>query len=163
MYRRSILAVLVAAFVVAANAQAQQPGATEKGSTAMVEVSAKSLTWQPADIPGFVPGMEMAVVSGDPSKEEPYTMRLRFPDGYAFPGHFHPKDENLTVLSGTFRLAMGSRTDESQLKTYAPGDYLFMPANTPHFGKVEGATVIQLHGVGPFTLTVTEEIPGARK
>ena len=163
MYHRSILAVLIAAFVVPASALAQQPIAAEKGSTAMMEMPAKALQWTAAAIPGFVPGMEMAVVSGDPSKAEPYTVRLRFPDGYAFPGHFHPQDENVTVLSGTFKVAMGGKTDVSKLKTYAPGDYIFMPANNPHFGRVEGETIIQLHGTGPFSITVTEEIPGAIK
>ena len=163
MHRRAILAVLIAAFVVPASAQAQQPAATEKASTAMKEVPAKSLQWTPAAIPGFVPGMEMAVVSGDPSKAEPYTMRLRFPDGYAFPAHFHPNDENVTVLSGKFQLGMGGKTDKSALKTYVPGDYLYMPANNPHFGGAVGETVIQLHGVGPFSVTVSEEIPGAAR
>jgi quercetin dioxygenase-like cupin family protein len=163
MFRRSVLAVLAVAFVVPASAKAQQPAAAEKGSKAMAEVSARSLDWQPANIPGFVPGMQLAVVSGDPGKDGPYTMRLRFPSGYAFPSHWHPKDENLTVLSGKFLLGMGAKTDVAALKTYGPGDYLFMPATMPHFGRVEGETIIQLHGVGPFDITVVEAIAGAIK
>jgi quercetin dioxygenase-like cupin family protein len=162
MFRRSALTVLMAAFVVPAVCEAQQPTAAEKGS-GMAEVTAKSLKWTAANIPGFIPGMEMAVVSGDPSKDEPYTMRLRFPDGYAFPAHYHPKAENLTVLTGTFQLAMGDKTNAAALKTYTPGDYLFLPATMAHFGRVQGETVVQLHGVGPFDLKVVEQIPGAAK
>jgi quercetin dioxygenase-like cupin family protein len=161
MLRRTAVAVLLAAFVVPATVQAQQTP-SEKAS-GMAEVTAKSLKWTLAEIPGFVPGMEMAVVSGDPGKEGPYTMRLRFPPGYVFPAHSHPNHENLTVLSGTFKLGMGGKTDKAALKTYGPGDYLFMPANMPHFGGAEGVTVIQLHGVGPFDIKVVEQIAGAAK
>jgi quercetin dioxygenase-like cupin family protein len=151
--------VLVAVLAVPASLQAQQP-VSEKGS-GMTDVAAKSLQWAPANIPGLVPGMEMAVVSGNPETEGPYTMRLRFPSGYAFPAHWHPKDENVTVLSGTFLLGMGEKTDATMLKKYGPGDYLLLPGKMPHFGRVEGETVIQLHGVGPFDLKVVEKIAGA--
>ena len=161
MLRRSALLAVVAALAVPAGTAAQQV-VTQKAS-GMAEVTAKSLQWVPANIPGLVPGMEMAVVSGDPGKEGPYTMRLRFPAGYAFPAHWHPQDENLTVLSGTFLLGMGDKTNAAALKTYGPGDYLLLPGTMPHFGRVEGVTVIQLHGVGPFDLKVVEQIPGAAK
>jgi quercetin dioxygenase-like cupin family protein len=65
-------------------------------------------------------------------------------------------DENLTVLSGTLLLAMGERADEAKLKTYGPGDYLHMPATRPHFGGARGATVIQLHGQGPFKIELVQ-------
>jgi uncharacterized RmlC-like cupin family protein len=64
--------------------------------------------------------------------------------------------ENLTVLSGTFQLAMGERVDNAQLKSYGAGDYLFIPAKHPHFGGVRGATIIQLHGEGPFTINLVD-------
>ncbi len=51
---------------------------------------------------------------------------------------------------------MGSEYDGSKLKSYAPGDYLFIAAENPHFGRVEGRTVVQLHGTGPFDITVVE-------
>jgi len=160
MVRRSALAAL-AALVLPAIAVAQQP--TSSKASPMAEVTASSLKWTPAAIPGFVPGMEMTIVSGDPSKEGAYTMRLRFPDGYAFPAHWHPNDENLTVLSGTFLLGMGDKTNTAALKTYGPGDYLFMPKTIPHFGGAKGVTVIQLHGTGPFDIKVVEQIAGAAK
>jgi quercetin dioxygenase-like cupin family protein len=161
MVRRSALLALTAAFVIPATTAAQQHA--EKSSV-IVEVPAKSVKWAPANIPGLVPGMEMAVISGNPEVEgRPYTMRLRLPAGYAFPAHWHPNDENVTVLSGTFFVAMGAKTDPAALKKYLPGDYLLMPASMPHFGRVEGETVLQLHGIGPFDLKVIEEIPGARK
>ena len=73
------------------------------------------------------------------------------------PPHWHPMAENVTVLSGTFLLAMGERVDESQLKSYGVGDFLYIPATHPHFGGVKGETVIQLHGEGPFTINLVEK------
>lgn len=124
---------------------------------AMHSVSAAELAWSPIEVPGFASGMQIAVTHGDPAvADEPYTLRLLFPDGYAFPPHWHPRAENVTVLEGTFRLAMGRSFDESKLKTYEVGDYLYIWAEQPHFGKVKGRTVVQLHGIGPFAINVVE-------
>jgi quercetin dioxygenase-like cupin family protein len=139
-------------------APAAAPAAASGG---MTEMRGASLQWAPLDLPGFVPGMKVAVLSGDPFKEGPYTIRLSFPAGYAFPAHWHPNVENLTVISGTFLLGMGDKTDASKLQKYTPGDFLYIPPQHPHFGSVEGDTVVQLHGPGPFGITVLEKIAGA--
>ena len=56
----------------------------------------------------FPAGAQFAVVEGDPSKaREMFTIRLRFPNGYVLPPHFHPADEYVTVLQGTFLAGMG--------------------------------------------------------
>lgn len=123
---------------------------------AMRPVEASTLTWTDPAIPGFEPGMLLAVVHGDPSAKGPYTIRLKFPAGYTFPPHWHPMAENVTVLSGRFLLGMGDTRDASKLREYGPGDYLFIPAKHPHFGGVQGATVIQLHGTGPFELKLSQ-------
>ncbi len=119
-------------------------------------VSAPDLTWSDVEVPGFAPGMKIAVVHGDPSVAEPYTLRLSFPAGYNFPPHWHPADESVTVLSGTFKLAVGEQRDDSRLRSYRAGDFVFVPARIPHFGGVDGPTVIQLHGTGPFTIEVVQ-------
>jgi quercetin dioxygenase-like cupin family protein len=120
----------------------------------MTAVIGKTVVWSPIDVPGFPAGLRIATVVGDPSAAGPYTIRLSFPDGYQFPAHWHPNDENLTVLSGSFQLGMGDKPDPSKLTTYEAGDYLFMPATKPHFGGVKGATVVQLHGQGPFVINL---------
>jgi quercetin dioxygenase-like cupin family protein len=113
-------------------------------------LASSALKWGPLEVPGFKPGIEIAVIHGDPSKETDYTVRLRFPDAYAFPAHWHPNGEHVTVLRGSFLLGMGEKEDKAQLKTYAPGDFLYIPAKMAHFGEVKGVTEIQLHGMGPF-------------
>ena len=161
MARRCTLLVLVSVFLFANLVIAGEQAATAP-APAMSEMRAGALQWAPLDIPGFVPGMKVAVLSGDPFKEGPYTIRLLFPAGYAFPAHWHPNVENLTVVSGTFQLGMGEKTDAAKLQNYAPGDYLFIPPQMPHFGGAAGGeAVIQLHGPGPFGVTVVEAIKGA--
>ena len=113
-----------------------------------------SLKWDDLKATGFDPGAKIAVVHGDPSGTGDYTLRLTFPDGYRFPVHWHPKAEHLTILSGSFLLGMGGKVDDKALKTYGPGDFLYLPARNAHFGGAKGVTVIQLHGIGPFTINL---------
>lgn len=124
---------------------------------AMRAVAASSIAWAEAGVPGFAPGMKLAVIDGDPSGTGAYTVRLSFPDGYRFPPHFHPGAENVTVLSGVLQLGMGEQTDEAKLKSYGPGDYLYIPSPMPHFGGAKGNTVVQLHGQGPFAINLVNK------
>jgi quercetin dioxygenase-like cupin family protein len=120
---------------------------------ANVQMLANSaLTWTDFAPPGFDPGMKLAVLSGDPGAKGPYVVRLQFPAGYRFPVHWHPGVENLTVVSGTFQLGMGNIADWNALKSYGPGDFLYIPPKHAHFGgsAAQGPSVIQLHGEGPF-------------
>lgn len=80
-------------------------------------------------------------------------MRLRLPDGYKIPPHFHPKVEHVTVLSGTFYIGMGESFDQKATKAMTAGAFGFWPANMKHFVWIKGETVVQLHGVGPWGIT----------
>jgi uncharacterized protein (TIGR02246 family) len=119
-------------------------------------VSNGTLAWSDFTPPGFDPGMKIAVLSGDPGKAGEYVLRLMLPAGYRFPVHWHPGVENLTVVSGTFLLGMGNSADWNAVKTYGPGDFLYIPPRHAHFGgsAAGGASVIQLHGQGPFQVVV---------
>lgn len=129
----------------------------------MKAVSGTKLEWVDPGVPGFDPGMMLAPVLGDPSvADQPYVLRLKFPDGYRFPAHFHPKAEHLTVLSGSLLLTMG-RQESENLTTYAPGDYLYIPPEMPHFGGAKGETVIQLHGMGPFEIKLVKPVSGGTR
>jgi hypothetical protein len=43
----------------------------------------------PANMPK---GAEVAVLAGDPSKEGPFTLRIKTPANYDIPAHNHPTD-----------------------------------------------------------------------
>lgn len=109
------------------------------------------IKWQqgPAALP---PGAKAALLEGDPAKDGPFTMRLLFPDGYKIPPHTHPKVEHVTVISGTFNLGMGEKFDQSAGQAMPAGTFGFWPAGMKHFAWTKGETVIQLHGVGPWTI-----------
>jgi anti-sigma factor ChrR (cupin superfamily) len=76
-----------------------------------ITVSADQLEWGPAP-PAFPKGAQISVLSGDPTKEGLYVIRLKVPAGYKVPPHTHPNDENITVISGTFNIGMGGTFDE---------------------------------------------------
>jgi uncharacterized protein (TIGR02246 family) len=131
--------------------------ATVGDPTEMEIVGAADLKWVPLELPGFMPGLQMVVIHGDPSSTGHYTLRLRFPDGYNFPSHWHPKGEHITVVRGTFKLGMGVREGAEPLKFYKTGDFLYIPAKMPHFGGATGITEIQLHGEGPFAVELSAQ------
>jgi quercetin dioxygenase-like cupin family protein len=114
----------------------------------------KVLVWSDLNVAGFPPGVTMAVVHGDPAANRDYIIRLRLPAGYRFPVHWHPNSEHMTVLSGTFLLAMSNTSDESKLKSYGPGDFIYTPPRMSHFGGAKTPTEIQLNGNGPFAINL---------
>jgi quercetin dioxygenase-like cupin family protein len=133
-------------------AQELEKRSTDTGQP--VALKAAAITYGDITIPGFPPGLKSAVLHGDPTQSGPYTLRLRFPDGYVFPPHWHPMDEHVTVVSGTFYLGIGEKANQEAAQAYEPGDYLVAPARMAHFGRVKGETVVQLHGMGPFVINV---------
>ena len=114
-----------------------------------VMLAAKGLTW--GDAPPVLPaGAKMAVVSGDPSKAELYAIRVQLPAGYKIAPHWHPTDEHVTVLSGTFGLGMGETF--GQVKDLPTGSYALLPADMRHYAMAVTATTVQVDGMGPFAI-----------
>jgi quercetin dioxygenase-like cupin family protein len=144
---RTTLAVGAVSLSLVAAATAQMAA-----KPAHVIVGAAELKWGPAP-PVFEKEAQMAVVSGDPSKPGPFVVRLKAPAGFKVMPHFHPTDENITVISGTFALGMGDKFDAAALKELAPGGFALMPAEMHHFAMAKTAVVVQVHGTGPFALT----------
>jgi quercetin dioxygenase-like cupin family protein len=103
----------------------------------------------------FPPGAEMAVLQGDPSVAGAlFTVRLRMPNGYIIPPHFHPTDENVTVIKGTFKVGLGDHfSKDAFLPPLYRGDFITAPANANHFAQAKGRTEVQVHAIGPFQMT----------
>jgi ketosteroid isomerase-like protein len=115
-------------------------------------VASSSLKWVDAP-PGMPPGAKMAVVAGDPSQPGPFVLRAQVPGGYKVPPHWHPGDENLTILSGTVALGMGDTWDEAKMQPVAAGGYAALPASMRHSFLARTAATFQVHGNGPFAIT----------
>jgi quercetin dioxygenase-like cupin family protein len=114
--------------------------------------SAKEVKWGPPP-PALPPGVKFAVISGDPAASGPVTVRLEMPAGYVIPPHFHPTDENVTVLKGAFSLGMGDLVDKAHAVTLTPGGYAVATANMHHYAYTTTGAIVQVHLQGPFVIT----------
>jgi len=112
-------------------------------------INADDVKWGPVP-PNIAAGAQLAVISGDPSKEGPFVMRLKMPAGYKVPAHYHPQYENVTVLTGEFHVGMGDKLDTDKGMLLRPGGYVEAPAKMHHYAWVTSDTVVQIAGPGPF-------------
>ena len=87
---------------------------------------------------------------GDPFKKQVFALRLKMPDGYKIGTHWHTQDEQLTILSGTFMLAMGDSGAEAH--ALEAGAYHFLPGKMRHSASAKGEVVLEMHGMGPFDI-----------
>jgi quercetin dioxygenase-like cupin family protein len=112
-------------------------------------INADDVKWGPVP-PNIAAGAQLAVISGDPSKEGPFVMRLKMPAGYKVPAHYHPQYENVTVLTGEFHVGMGDKLDTDKGMLLRPGGYVEAPAKMHHYAWVTSDTIVQIAGPGPF-------------
>jgi quercetin dioxygenase-like cupin family protein len=128
-----------------------------------VAVRPDALKWGPA--PATLPrGAEMAVLVGDPRKAgAPFVVRVKMPAGYKVPPHWHPVDEDVTVLEGTLLLGKGGKFDAARLEALPAGSFSHMPRTMRHFAVARGRTVLQVNGVGPFTINYVNSADDPRK
>ena len=135
------------------------------------EMAAKPVLLAPADMqwmaapePTGLPSVvQMTVLSGDPSKAGMFSVRLKIPDGGKVAAHWHPTDEHITVLQGTFAAGMGDKLDESALHDFPTGSYVVMPKSMRHFAIAKGETIVQVHAMGPFVLNYVDPADDPRK
>ena len=143
---QKILAVVLTAAAIAAPGLAQEP----KTSTHIV-LTPNEVKWGPAP-PSVPKGVQLAVVSGNPGASGPFVIRLKIPAGQKIAPHWHPTDENVTVISGTVAFGMGEKFNQAALKSLSAGGYALMPAEMRHFAMAKTAVILQVHGTGPFVL-----------
>jgi len=144
----SNIKVLLVLAVIASAALAVPALAQESG---LVFINSKDVKW--GEAPPFLPkSAKIAVLNGDPGKPAPYTLRLMLPAGYKIPPHWHTLDENLTIISGNFRLGLADTVDASKEHALAAGGYHFLPGKAHHYAIAKSATVVQVSGMGPFDI-----------
>jgi anti-sigma factor ChrR (cupin superfamily) len=140
IYACALLACAAAMSVGALGQEKADAGAAHK------IVRSGDLKWAP-----IIKGCELAPVSGDPAADgASFVLRIRCVDGAKIPAHWHPTDENVTVLKGTFLVGMGEKFDETKLITMNVGNFVSMPKEVRHFAASRGETIVQVHGAGPF-------------
>jgi hypothetical protein len=162
--RKSMRLGIVAAAALAIGAGAQ--AGSEKGSHGLdkdhVVVRPDDVKWGPAP-PALPAGAMAAVLTGDPSKAVPYVIRAKLPDGYKVPPHWHPSDENVTVIKGTLLVGKGDKFNPDASEALPAGSFVRMPKEMRHFAWAKGETIIQVHGVGPFEINYLNPADDPRK
>jgi quercetin dioxygenase-like cupin family protein len=138
---------------------ANTSGQTEETHTI---VTPSDVQWGAAP-PALPPGAEAALLFGDPSKEGPFALRLKFPQGYSVPPHSHPVKEVVTVISGTFGLGMGETADQSKMQSLPAGSFVAMDPGMAHYVSIDGETVIQINTTGPWGVTYVNPEDDPRK
>ncbi len=119
------------------------------------------IQWKASD--SLPPGAMVAVLEGDPSKDGFFTMRIKMPDGYRVPPHWHSMQERVTVISGVLNLGHGGTFDPTATKALGAGTYSSMPGGMQHFAYMTGETVLQLSTMGPWTVTYVHPEDDPRK
>lgn len=100
--------------------------------------------------PFIAPGAQLAVLEGDPTAGTgDFTIRLKMPDGYKIAPHWHPKRENVTVVSGSFKVGMGDKWDETKMMTFPAGSFAYLDPDMHHYAMASGEVVVQVHGMSP--------------
>src|SRR5262249_23106302 len=128
-----LAALFLAVLFLAARVGAQH--ADDKKREVMVTPT--DVKWQDGP-PSLPKGAKIAMLEGDPSKEGPFVMRAKMPDGYRIAPHTHPRDERVTVLSGTLYLGMGGKFEEKEGMPLPAGSYARMPTGMKHFAWAKG-------------------------
>ena len=116
--------------------------------------------------PAFVaPGAQLAVLEGNPGASSgDFTVRLKMPDGYKIAPHWHPHRENVTVISGTFKVGMGDKFDESKMGAFPAGSFAYLDPDMHHYAMASGPVIVQVHGEAPlqFNYVNPEEDPSKK-
>ena len=113
------------------------------------------LTWGPPP-PGLPAGARVAVVSGDPGKAGPFTVRVDMPPDYTVRPHHHPTSEQLRVLEGTLHLGHGAKWNDQAMKAVAPNTPVTIGAKKPHFVHAASRVVLEIQSTGPFAISYVE-------
>ncbi|PYJ47665.1 MAG: hypothetical protein DME85_04290 [Verrucomicrobia bacterium] len=141
-----IISVAAALVFAAGEAQSTATSATEHRVT-----KPSDLKWGEAP-PGLPASAKVAALNGDPTQAGPFTVRLKAPADYKVMPHTHPTDERLTVISGSFRIGMGERFDETKMQEMGPGSYIVLPSGMAHFAKSAKESIVQIDSEGPFQI-----------
>jgi hypothetical protein len=91
------------------------------------------------------------ILSGDPDKAgAPFVIRIYNLENQVVGPHWHPEDEHLTIVKGTWSIGDGETFDRTALREMSAGDYVLVPKTMRHFGWAKTEVIVQIHGIGPF-------------
>jgi hypothetical protein len=147
MKRKLLIALVIVGTLCVAGQRvtiAAHSGAHDKNA-----FTPEAIPWGPP--PPFVaPGAQLAVIEGNPAASTgDYTVRLKMPDGYRIAPHWHPQRENVTVISGTFKVGMGDTFDKDGMGSFPAGSFAYLDPAMHHYAMASGEVIVQVHGSAP--------------
>jgi gentisate 1,2-dioxygenase len=93
-----------------------------------------------------------------------YVLRNRFMPGQGSRPHYHNQDRYVTVIKGTWWVALGPDGDTynpDKMTPMKPGSFVFHPAFGHHYdGAKDEEVIVQITGMGPVTTTNLESGAG---
>jgi quercetin dioxygenase-like cupin family protein len=133
-----------------------QTGAVSAQERSLKISEPTALAWKPA--PDMAPGAEYVDLHGGLAMTARGTdglsiTRFKFPDKYRIAPHSHPADEDMTVISGTFKVGVGDKVDNAKMQELKAGTHVVIPAGTVHFAETNGNTVVQRTKTGAWGIT----------
>lgn len=145
MKRHATIAALLLALACTAVAGDENAG--------FVRLSPDELEWRTLE-----PGLSVAVIEGDPSKDAFYIIRARFAPGVFSAPHYHPNDRYITVIQGTWWTGIGTVLDKEGSVPLGPGSYMRHPGGAAHYdGAKEEEVIVEIKGMGPAPLVYVDE------
>jgi quercetin dioxygenase-like cupin family protein len=123
------------------------PASAQTDAKGFIRMTPEQTEWK--DVPNGH-GVQMAVVSGDPSQVGLYVIRVKFPPGVMSSPHFHPEDRHAVVLRGTWYTGTDDSWDPDKTVGLKPGAYMKHPAGAVHYdGAKDEEVIVQIAGFGP--------------
>jgi quercetin dioxygenase-like cupin family protein len=105
------------------------------------------------------------VIFGDPNKPGIHITRNRFLPGQGSTPHYHDEDRYITVIKGTWWVALGPDSDVYDPAKMIPmktGSFLFEPAYGHHYdGAKDEEVIVEILHMGP-SKTIPVEKPAGR-
>lgn len=139
--------ILLSIFSVGIEIQAQDM----KMPADHIMVMPSDIKWSDAP-PALPPGAKVAVIEGDPKVAGLFTMRVKIPANYTIMPHYHPADEHITIIKGSFNMGLGEKFDKKIAREMPTGGFAVMLMGTRHFAFTKEETIVQIHGMGPWNI-----------
>jgi len=138
------------------------PGLAQAQGHGMHLFTPREMTWVNGP-PSLPAGAKVAILEGNPAEAGPFTMRLWVPADTKAAPHFHSGIEHATIIAGSVHFGMGETFDLEKLRPFPAGSFVVMPPQMAHYALFKEEAVLQLHGIGPWTITYVNPADDPRK
>jgi quercetin dioxygenase-like cupin family protein len=97
-----------------------------------------------------VAGIRTTMISGDPTRDGPYTIRLSVPANTKIQAHTHRDDRTAIVISGVWYFGYGPVAASAAEKVLPAGSFYTEPGGVAHFAETKAdPVVVYISGNGP--------------